>query len=79
MESNNTRGIHSNPNCDEGDDTMINVTEEDIGRKVVYRIGKDNEETGVITSYNDYGVFVRYGNNTGSQSTHRADLEWEIK
>jgi hypothetical protein len=33
-------------------------------------------EEGVITSFNDYAVFVRYGADTASKSTQRADLEW---
>jgi len=48
----------------------------ETGRKVVYTpfIGCDPElrEEGVITSYNDKFIFVRYGNDVNSkQRTHR--------
>ncbi len=39
---------------------MINPTEEDV----------------VITSFNDFCVFVRYGSDKGSKGTSRTDLEW---
>lgn len=55
---------------------MINPTTEDIGRKVVYL---PKEEVGVITSFNESGVFVRYGDATGSQHTRREDLQFEIR
>lgn len=58
---------------------MIEPTEADIGRKVVYTgntyPGGELEE-GVITSLNTCSVFVRYGKNAGSQATARKDLEW---
>ena len=48
-----------------------------IGRKVVYRdrTGWKVEE-GVITSFNDTCVFVRYGADTGSRATRREGLDW---
>lgn len=59
---------------------MIEPTEADIGRKVVYRERGDfpgrKIEEGVITSINDHYVFVRYGSGTTSAATQRADLEW---
>jgi hypothetical protein len=58
---------------------MIEPTEDDIGRAVVYtgnRYPGGKLEEGVITSFNDYAVFVRYGADTASKSTQRADLEW---
>lgn len=55
----------------------INPTEADIGRKVIYRTAPMFEpEEGVITSFNDHYVFVRYGARQGSQATDRADLDW---
>jgi hypothetical protein len=56
---------------------VINPTDKDIGRKVVYcdRRGSKTEE-GVITSFNSYCVFVRYGSSTTSAGTRREDLEW---
>jgi hypothetical protein len=53
---------------------MINPTLEDIGRKVVYT-GYRPEE-GVITSFNEFYVFVRYGRDTTSKGTQRRDLEY---
>ena len=58
---------------------MIEPTEDDIGRAVVYtgnRYPGGKLEEGVITSFNDYLVFVRYGADKGSKGTSRADLEW---
>ena len=56
---------------------MIDPTEQDIGRKVIYtgNYGGPLEE-GVITSFNECAVFVRYGANTTSKATNRTDLEW---
>lgn len=57
---------------------MIYPTQKDIGRKVVYLArhpGAEREE-GVITSFNHYCVFVRYGADFGSKGTRRDDLEW---
>lgn len=56
----------------------ISPTNEDIGRRVVYReyLGA-KPESGVITSFNDAFVFVRYGTDAWSKATNSADLEWE--
>lgn len=54
---------------------MINPKKEDIGRNVTYK-SYNTKEFGVITSFNDSGVFVRYGTNTQSQHTRREDLKW---
>ncbi len=59
---------------------MINPKQEDIGRVVLYQGGHpDDKARGVITSYNDYCVFVRYGNSVVSQATYRDDLTFEIE
>jgi len=58
---------------------MINPKPEDVGRKVVYtgnRYPGGELEEGVITSYNDHVVFVRYGADVGTKGTSREDLEW---
>lgn len=55
---------------------MINPTEADIGRKVVYDRGY--RQVGVITSLTENYVFVRYGSGSTSAATRREDLEWEI-
>jgi hypothetical protein len=58
---------------------MVDPTADDIGRKVIYtgnRYPGGKSEEGVITSYNSYAVFVRYGADTTSKGTSRDDLEW---
>lgn len=52
---------------------MIDLKPEDVGRKVVYT---DNRGEGVIASFNDHFVFVRYGADVGSKGTRRENLEW---
>lgn len=59
---------------------MIEPTEADIGRGVIYRAGDGRSETGVITSMNRDFVFVRYSSQhptAGGQATERSHLEWE--
>ena len=58
---------------------MIKPTQADIGRTVLYtgnRYRGGKIEPGVITSFNEHAVFVRYGADTGSKATSREDLEW---
>jgi hypothetical protein len=58
---------------------MIEPTEKDVGRLVVYKkpwMEHKDVEQGVITSFNDSFVFVRYGSDTHSKATYRKDLEW---
>lgn len=57
---------------------MINPQTVDVGRKVVYRARHPSAELeeGIITSFNDTCVFVRYGADSGSKGTRREDLEW---
>jgi hypothetical protein len=56
---------------------MIKPKENDIGRKVVYRDRHGwKVQEGVITSFNDTNVFVRFGDDTGSKVTRRHDLDW---
>ena len=56
---------------------MINPTQDDIGRKVIYtgNYGGPLEE-GVITSFNEAAVFVRYGADYGAKATSHCDLKW---
>jgi hypothetical protein len=55
---------------------MIDPKPADIGRKVVYRDpGGWKVDEGVISSFNDTCVFVRYGTDTGWKGTRREDLE----
>ena len=54
---------------------MINPTELDIGRAVVYRNQHEADEEGVVTAWNEGYVFVDYGSGA-SKATRRADLDW---
>lgn len=53
----------------------LDEAREHIGSAVVYRPGGDSIEQGVITSVNDYCVFVRYGADTHSKATPAGMLE----
>jgi hypothetical protein len=56
---------------------MIEATERDIGRQVIYRDRSGYKvEEGIITSMNEQYVFVRYGSETISKATRPKDLEW---
>lgn len=58
---------------------MIHPTEKDVGRQVIYignRVWGGADEEGVITSFNEHTIFVRYTGDTGSKGTKREDLEW---
>lgn len=52
---------------------MIKVSEKDIGKKVVY-IALAKRDIGVITSFNDKLVFVKYGDKKTSEGTHPDNL-----
>ena len=59
----------------------IKVTEADIGRGVLYtgnRYPGGVKEPGVITSFNEFAVFVRYHGRATPQATSYEDLEWEF-
>lgn len=58
---------------------MIEPTEADIGRAVVYtgnRYRGGKPEHGVITSFHPHAVFVRYEKDAHAKATQREDLEW---
>jgi hypothetical protein len=58
---------------------MIEPTSTDLGRAVIYtgnRYPGGKPEEGVVTSFNEHSVFVRYGVDRGSKATARADLDW---
>jgi hypothetical protein len=56
---------------------MIEPTDTDIGRLVIYHTAHNGHgERGVITSFNERFVFVRYGTQSQSKATIRQDLEW---
>lgn len=59
---------------------MIEPTEADIGRKVIYtgnRFPGGKPEYGVITHFTTHTVFVRYGGDRYAKGTNRLDLEWD--
>jgi hypothetical protein len=60
---------------------MIEPTEADIGRAVVYtgnRYPGGKLEEGVITSFNDSAVFVLYRGDLRAKATSHEDLEWSF-
>jgi hypothetical protein len=59
---------------------MIEPTEADIGRGVVYtgnRYVGGKLERGKVEGFNHWTVFVRYGTDTAAKATSREDLEWD--
>jgi hypothetical protein len=63
---------------------VINPTDADIGREVTYKARHKGAkiEDGVITSFNDTYVFVRYRDQypaAWGKATSREDLEWGDK
>jgi hypothetical protein len=59
---------------------MIEPTEADIGRAVLYtgnRFVGGKVERGEIRGFNHWTVFVRYGADAVAKATSREDLEWE--
>lgn len=60
---------------------MIHPTQEDVGRRVLYtgnRYPGGKIEEGVITSFNDNAVFVRYTIGGPGIATSHDDLEWMV-
>jgi hypothetical protein len=55
---------------------MITPKTADIGRIVVYRDARGGVEQGVVASFNDDYVFVRYGMGCTSAATRHENLEW---
>ena len=59
---------------------MIEPTEEDIGRNVTYTPYRGcttkQLEFGVVSSFNDTYVFVRFGNDHHGKATRRDQLTW---
>lgn len=57
---------------------MIEPTEKDVGRWVIYQAGHPNapREDGTITGFNDSVVWVRYRGDLHAKPTSRADLSW---
>jgi hypothetical protein len=62
------------------EEAVIEPTDADIGRTVLYtgnRFVGGKTERGVITGFNHWTVFVRYGSDAHAKATNREDLEWE--
>jgi hypothetical protein len=62
------------------EEAVIEPTDADIGRTVLYtgnRFVGGKVERGVITGFNHWTVFVRYGSDAHAKATSREDLEWE--
>lgn len=57
---------------------MINPTQDDIGRSVVYDKSGRDREIGVLISFNDQYAFVRYGSDSNSKATRFSDLDWQF-
>lgn len=55
---------------------MITVTQDDIGRSVIYRDSSGKSEVDVITGFNTDYVHVRYGVGSTAAATECKDLEW---
>lgn len=53
------------------------LDDKDIGKRVAYINLDKSREYGVITSFNEIIVFVRYGGDIRSKATNYFDLEWE--
>jgi hypothetical protein len=52
------------------------LTPADVGRGVVYMPRVGPWEDGIITSYNERYVFVRYRGSETSKATRPLDLDW---
>ena len=60
----------------------LDLTENDKGRMVVYQQGTGQErqtDEGVVVSWNESFVFVRYKGDIGSKATYPEDLSFSIK
>lgn len=55
---------------------MIDATEKDIGRTVIYRPLPGLVEDGIITSIGVQFIFVRYRGDNHSKATRAEDLTW---
>jgi hypothetical protein len=57
---------------------MISPSGADIGREVIYRARHHGAkpESGIVTSFNEHYVFVRFSKFTVSNGCRREDLHW---
>jgi hypothetical protein len=56
---------------------VIEPTEADIGRAVVYHPRGGKSEDGIIRGFNRNFVFVQYKGDLHSKATRRNDLTWK--
>ena len=57
--------------------TLKTLTQEDIGRKVVYK-NRCTLDEGIISSYNEKYIFVKYGTCATAQATSPEDLTFSF-
>lgn len=59
---------------------MINPTQADIGRGVIYHGGHpDDRRAGVLKGFNDVIAFVQYRGKRHNEPIHIVDLTWEFE
>jgi hypothetical protein len=54
---------------------MIDPNKDDVGKTVIYH-RNGTRDVGVVESFNEHYVFVRYGTELNCKATLRADLDW---
>lgn len=61
----------------------MKIQDVEVGRKVIYTPFKGCDpnqlEEGVITSFNEQTVFVRYGDDIHAKGTHPRDLQYSVR
>jgi hypothetical protein len=58
---------------------LSQLTPTDIGRTVVYKKNTSCRQEGVITSWKNKMIFVRYGSDKHSKATYSQDLSWGVE
>lgn len=61
--------------------SMIDITklrEADKGRFVIYTAHHGEREEGVLSSWNDKNIFVRYGRGSTAAATDPEQLTWSV-
>jgi hypothetical protein len=57
---------------------LTDLKETDVGRFVIYTAHHGEREEGVISSWNDTYIFVRYGRGSTAAATDPNQLEFSI-
>ena len=55
---------------------LVDLKNSDVGRNVIYTAHHGEREEGVISSWNDHYVFVRYGRGSTAAATDPDQLEF---